>query len=39
MEDRINYALKNFFTEKFVYEIGAFSYTLLEESKKYRKLV
>ena len=34
MEDRINYALKNFFTEKFVYEIGAFSYTLLEESKK-----
>ena len=34
MEDRINYALKNFFTKKFEYEIGAFSYTLLEESKK-----
>lgn len=34
MEDRINYALKNFFTEKFVYELGTSSYTLLEKSKK-----
>ncbi len=34
IDERVDYALRNFFNEKFVYDSGSLSYTIIETSKK-----